>query len=62
MTGCPGAYQEADIRAHDIMTRNVISISPDATIQEAARLLADKHISGAPVLDEEGRLCAALHR
>jgi CBS domain-containing protein len=48
------------MRAHDIMTRNVISLSPDATIQEAARLLADKHISGAPVLDEEGRLCGIL--
>jgi len=48
------------MRAVDIMTRNVISVSREATIQEAANLLAENHISGMPVLDDEGRLLGIL--
>ncbi len=42
--------------ARDIMTHEVISISPTATIRDAARLLSDYSISGAPVVDREGRM------
>lgn len=42
--------------ARDIMTPDVISIGPDATVQEAARVLADYHISGMPVVDHEKRM------
>jgi CBS domain-containing protein len=48
------------MRAVDIMTKNVISVSPEATVREAARLLAENHISGMPVLDDEGRLLGML--
>jgi len=48
------------MRALDIMTRNVISVTPEATVQEAARLLSENHISGMPVLDEEGHLLGML--
>lgn len=41
------------MHARDIMTHEVISISPQASLQDAARLLSDYHISGAPVLDDE---------
>ncbi len=44
------------MHARDIMTHEVISISPQASLQDAARLLSDYHISGAPVLDDERRM------
>lgn len=44
------------MRARDIMTHEVITIGPEASIHDAARLLSDYHISGAPVLDGIGRM------
>ena len=44
----------------DAMNRNVISISPDATVEEAIHLLLDHSISGAPVIDDEGELCGII--
>jgi predicted transcriptional regulator len=42
--------------ARDIMTTHIISIEPEATVREAARLLSTYHISGAPVVDADGAL------
>jgi CBS-domain-containing membrane protein len=42
--------------ARDIMTRSVITISPDATIHDAARLLSQHNISGVPVVDASGKM------
>lgn len=44
------------MRARDIMTRSVITIGPEASIHDVARLLSDYHISGAPVVDDEGHM------
>ncbi|HEX8731020.1 MAG TPA: CBS domain-containing protein [Ktedonobacterales bacterium] len=44
------------MRARDIMTHQVITISPRASIHDAARLLSERRISGAPVIDEAGRM------
>jgi CBS domain-containing protein len=48
------------MRAVDVMTRKVITVGPGTTVREAARLFADNHISGAPVVDDEGRLLGML--
>jgi CBS domain-containing protein len=40
--------------ASEIMTKTVVTISPDATLREAAELLAFRRVSGAPVLDADG--------
>ena len=42
--------------ASDIMTRNVHTIHPGASAQEAAHLLAQEHMSGAPVVDANGKV------
>lgn len=42
--------------ARDIMTRKVITIGKDTTIEEIAHLLVDANISGVPVVDEENRV------
>jgi CBS domain-containing protein len=42
--------------AKDVMTREVITITPDMPIVEVADLLLTRKISGVPVVDGEGRL------
>lgn len=41
------------VKVEKIMTREVISVEADTPIEEAARIMADCHISGLPVLHEE---------
>jgi CBS domain-containing protein len=48
------------MKALDVMTRTVISVEPDATILDAARLMLQQHISGLPVIDKVGRLVGIL--
>ncbi len=44
------------LKAKDIMTKNVVTVSPDATVEELGRLFIEKQISGAPVVDASGKL------
>jgi CBS domain-containing protein len=44
------------MRAHQIMTKDVISVTPQTSIEDAARIMLRTHISGLPVLDEGGKL------
>ncbi|HDY69879.1 MAG TPA: CBS domain-containing protein [Actinobacteria bacterium] len=42
--------------AADIMQTDVVTIKQDASVQELAELLAEKKISGVPVVDEDNRM------
>jgi CBS domain-containing protein len=44
------------MRAHQIMTRSVVSVTPDTSILEAANTMLQKHVSGLPVIDGAGKL------
>ena len=44
------------LKAKDIMTKDVITVKPDTTIEELARTLMKDQISGAPVVDDKGKL------
>ncbi|MDO8878365.1 MAG: CBS domain-containing protein [Pseudolabrys sp.] len=46
--------------ASDVMTRKVISVDPDSTVLQAARLMLQHRISGLPVLDKNGKLLGVL--
>jgi CBS domain-containing protein len=48
------------MRAHQIMTRPVITVTPDITIVEAANTMLQKHVSGLPVVDTTGKLVGML--
>lgn len=48
------------LKAKDIMTQDVITVTPDTEITEAIRLLLEKHINGLPVVDGGGRLVGIL--
>lgn len=41
------------LTAQDIMTREVITLTPETSVAEAARVLLEKHINGAPVVSGE---------
>lgn len=47
-------YLLAKLKLSEIMTRKPITITPDATVMEAAQLMLDNKISGLPVVDAEG--------
>jgi len=44
------------VNVSDVMTRRVISVSPEATILEAIELMVKHHISGLPVINDKGTL------
>lgn len=46
--------------ASDIMTRKVITIHPEASVQEAAQLLDQFRISGIPVVNATGDLIGII--
>jgi CBS domain-containing protein len=44
----------------DAMSRSVVSILPDATIEVAIHVLLEHSVSGAPVMESDGRLCGII--
>ncbi len=44
------------LTAKDIMTRDVLVVKPDTTIEELSSLLVKNEISGVPVVDDSGAL------
>ncbi len=48
------------MKAKDAMTRRVQSISADATVLDAARVMLKRHISGLPVVDRAGALVGII--
>lgn len=44
------------MRAADVMTSVVITVTPDDLVQDVARILLKHRISGVPVVDKQGRL------
>ena len=50
------------MRAHQIMTRPVITVTPETTIVEAANTMLQKHVSGLPVVDASASWSASSRR
>jgi CBS domain-containing protein len=46
--------------AQDIMTTNVITVSPKTEITQAAQILIDNHINGLPVVNDDGKLIGVI--
>lgn len=44
------------MRAHQIMTRKVVSVMPEQSVFQAANLMLRNHVSGLPVVDEKGAI------
>jgi len=48
------------MRAHQIMTHRVLSVTTDTTIAHAANIMLQNHISGLPVINEAGALVGVV--
>lgn len=48
------------LKAKDIMSTNITTIYPDATIYDAVNLLYNKRVSGLPVVDSDGKLVGII--
>lgn len=44
----------------DVMSRDPISVRPETPLQEAIKIMAERRISGLPVVDEAGKLIGVL--
>lgn len=44
------------MKVRDVMTTEVVSVKPETTVGEIARLLTERRIHGAPVIDDHGQL------
>jgi CBS-domain-containing membrane protein len=48
------------LKAKDIMTKELITVSPETEIVHATKLLLENRINGVPVTDETGKLVGIL--
>jgi CBS domain-containing protein len=48
------------LTAADVMTENVVMIPREMSIRHAAHLLGQSHISGAPVVDDQGHCTGVI--
>ena len=46
--------------ARDIMTKQVITVTPETDISEAAEIMLEKHLNGLPVTDEKNQLLGII--
>ena len=48
------------LKARDMMTKDVVTVTPDTEITQAAKLLLENHFNGLPVVDDRGRLIGII--
>jgi CBS domain-containing protein len=51
-----------ELMVADLMTLDPVVIGVDAALEDAERLMRDRHISGLPVVDEHGVLVGVISR
>jgi len=44
----------------EIMTKDVITVSPDTSLKEVGKILKEKRISGVPVVDDAGNIVGII--
>ncbi|MFJ9934330.1 CBS domain-containing protein [Streptomyces virginiae] len=62
LLGPRGTDTAHDTTAERLMTRPAVTVTRDATIPAAARLMARRHLKRLPVVDGEGRLVGLVSR
>ncbi|MEE4606310.1 MAG: CBS and ACT domain-containing protein [Desulfobacteraceae bacterium] len=53
-------YLLTRVKVKDIMTKDVITVPPDFTVEETAQVLQKNRISGTPVVDADGKLVGTI--
>lgn len=46
--------------AKDIMTKDVITVSPDSMLKDVGKILREKRISGIPVVEASGKIAGVV--
>ncbi|MDP2623856.1 MAG: CBS domain-containing protein [Actinomycetota bacterium] len=57
-----GGAEPAVETVGEVMTEPVITITPDATVSEAARVMSHRKVKRLPVLDDDGNLIGVISR
>ena len=47
-------------KAADVMTRDVITVGPQTTLRDLAKILSEKGINGVPVVDKDGKVIGVI--
>ncbi len=58
----PQAQKIINAKARDIMNKKVITVSPDASLEELAQLFATKRVNPIPVTDKQGNMVGIISR
>jgi CBS domain-containing protein len=58
--GVMAMLDEAVFTAGDLMTRDVAVVHPETSLLEAVKLMAQRRISGVPVVDSDGKVVGML--
>jgi acetoin utilization protein AcuB len=53
-------YLLSEIKLKDIMTKKVVTVSPDETIEQAAALMLEHNIGGMPVVDAGNKVVGVI--
>ncbi|HRD76563.1 MAG TPA: CBS domain-containing protein [Hyphomicrobiaceae bacterium] len=48
------------MKARDVMSKTVVTVTPDTTIGDVARLMSEKRISGMPVVTADGKVVGVI--
>ncbi|MGC9270863.1 CBS domain-containing protein [Acidiphilium sp.] len=48
--------ETSTLTAADVMSRKLVTVPPDTSVRQVAKLFATHHISGMPVVDPEGHV------
>jgi CBS domain-containing protein len=56
----PARTHDSAVKVKDVMTADVATVAPGATLKEVAAILAERRISGLPVVDDAGRVLGVV--
>jgi CBS domain-containing protein len=48
------------VKAGDVMTRKVVSVKRETSLEEVAEIMAEKDVSGVPVIEEDGKVAGVI--
>jgi CBS domain-containing protein len=48
------------MKIKELMSQDVVAVTPEISLKEVARVLADRHISGVPVVSERGKVVGVV--
>jgi CBS domain-containing protein len=60
LAGSTPLATEGEMKAKDLMTTKITTVSPDNSVRQAAKVMLARNVSGLPVIDDDGRLVGLI--